>query len=86
MAHETGSVAPGPLGGDRRSGRIEAHAALILELVERQPDLTLAEIQAELAGAGLSCSQGAIWRFFKRHQITRKKRRPTRPSRTAPTS
>jgi hypothetical protein len=34
-----------------------------MELVERQPDLTPAEIQAELARAGLSCSQGAIWRF-----------------------
>lgn len=86
MAHETGSVAPGPLGGDRRSARVEAHAALIKELVERQPDATLSELQAELARTGLSCSQGAIWRFFKRHQITRKKRQPTRPSRTAPTS
>jgi transposase len=85
MVREKGSVAPGPLGRDRRSGRVEAYAALILELVERQPDLTLAEIQAELAGVGLSCSEGAIWRFFKRHGITRKKRRPTRPSRIAPT-
>jgi transposase len=86
MSHETGSVAPGPLGGDRRSARVEAHAALIKELVERQPDATLLELQIELARAGLCCSQGAIWRFFKRHQITHKKRRPTRPSRTVPTS
>lgn len=85
MAQATGSVAPGPLGGDRRSARVEAHAALIKELVERQPDATLSELQTELAQAGLSCSQGAIWRFFKRHQITRKKRRPTRLSRIAPT-
>ena len=32
---ETGSVAPKALGGDRRSGRIEAHAPLILGLVEQ---------------------------------------------------
>jgi hypothetical protein len=37
-----------------------------VELVERQPDPTLADIQAELAGA----SEGAIWRFFKRQGIT----------------
>ncbi len=31
LVREAGSVAPGPLGGDRRSAQIEAHAALILE-------------------------------------------------------
>lgn len=37
MAQEAGSVAPGPLGGDRRSARLEAHAALILDLLEQLP-------------------------------------------------
>jgi transposase len=37
LAREAGSVAPGPLGGDRRTARIEAHAPLILGLVERPP-------------------------------------------------
>ena len=46
----TGSVVPGGLGGDRRSGRIEAHAARILELVARTPDLTLAELKARVSG------------------------------------
>ena len=86
MAHQTGSVAPGPLGGDRRSARIEAHAALILSLIERRSDITLAEIQAELAKSGVSAGIGTIWRFFDRHRITRKKRPRTPPSRTAPTS
>jgi transposase len=49
MARQSGSFAPGPLGGDRRSARIEAHAALILGLIEQKSDITLAEIQAELA-------------------------------------
>ncbi|RYI29963.1 MAG: IS630 family transposase, partial [Acetobacteraceae bacterium] len=30
LVREVGSGEPGPLGGDRRSARIEAHAALIL--------------------------------------------------------
>lgn len=50
-------MAPGPLGGEWRSGRVEAHAALILKLVESQPDLTLMDIPAELAGAGLSAAR-----------------------------
>ena len=83
---ETGSVVPGALGGDRRSGRTEAHAAQILELVARTPDLTLAELRAVLAGSGVAVGMASLWRLLDRHRITRKKRPRTRPSRTAPTS
>jgi transposase len=86
MARQVGSVVPGPLGGDRRSARIEAHAALILGLIEQRSDSTLAEIQAELAKAGVPAGIGTIWRFFDRHRITRKKSQRMRPSKTAPTS
>jgi transposase len=86
LAREAGSVAPGPLGGDRRSSRIEAHAPLILGLLEQKSDITLAEIQSELARAGAAAGIGTLWRFFDRHRITRKKRRHTPPSRTVPTS
>jgi transposase len=82
----TGSVVPGALGGDRRSGRIEAHAPQILELVAGTPDLTLAELRAVLATSGVAVGMASLWRFLARHQITRKKRPRTRPSRTAPTS
>ena len=83
---ERGSLFPGPLGGDRRSAVIEAHAARILGLLEERADITLTEIQAELASVGVKTSIGTIWRFFARHAITRKKRRRTPPSRTARTS
>jgi len=86
LAREAGSVAPGPLGGDRRSARLEAHAGLILGLLEEKSDITLVEIQAELARAGVAAGIGTIWRFFDRHRITRKKRRRTLPNRTARTS
>jgi len=86
MARRVGSVAPGPLGGDRRSARIEAHAALILGLIEQTSDITLAEIQAELVKAGVPAGIGTIWRFFDRHRITRKTSQRMRPSKTAPTS
>ena len=86
LARQTGSVAPGPLGGDRRSGRIEAHGALIRGLLARKSDITLKEIRAELAKAGVQAGLVTIWRFFQRHRLTRKKRRRMPPSRTGRTS
>ncbi len=82
----TGSVVPGALGGDRRSGRTEAHAARILELVARTPDLTLAELRAVLAESGVVVGRTSLWRLLDRHRLTRKKRPRTRPSRAAPMS
>jgi transposase len=73
LARGTGSVAPGPLGGDRRSVRIEAHAALILRLVDQQSDSTLKEIRAGLAKEGVLVGIGTLWRFFGRHRMTWKK-------------
>lgn len=79
-------MAPGPLGGDRRSGRIEAHAPLILGLLERTPDITLSELRAELAEAGVQVSIASLWRFFARRRVTLKKSRRMRPNSSAPTS
>ena len=73
-------------GGDKRSGRIEAHADFLLALVENEGDPTLAEIQARLAERGTPVGIGTLWRFFARHGITRKKRPAMRASKTAPTS
>jgi transposase len=42
--HATGTIAPRPQGGDKRSGRIEAHAEVILALIAETVDITLAEI------------------------------------------
>jgi transposase len=44
QARHAGDVTPKPQGGDRRSARIEAHAALILGLQQQTPDITLAEL------------------------------------------
>ena len=82
----TGSVVPGSLGGDRRSGRIEAHAALILQQVERPPDITLGELRAALAVSGITAGIATLWRFLDRHEITLKKSRRMLPSRTDPMS
>jgi transposase len=81
-----GTPEPQHQGGDRRSGRIEAHADLILNAYAATPDITLAELQVLLADHGAQVALGTIWRFFDRRGITRKKRRRMRPSRTVPTS
>jgi len=86
LALRHGTPAAKPQGGDRRSAKIEDHAALIHAAVEQQSDITLDELRAMLAGHGVSTSIATLWRFFARHGITRKKRPATRTSRTAPTS
>jgi transposase len=83
---EQGDAKPKPLGGDRRSGRVEAHAALILALVEEKPDLTLEELRTVLAETGVSVGYGTLWRFFERRGITRKKRPRMPASRSVRTS
>jgi transposase len=80
---QTGAIAPKQQGGDRRSHRIESEAGFILEAVEQQPDITLAELQAMLKDRGLRVGLTSIWRFFRRRRITLKKRPHTRPSSSA---
>ena len=85
-AAATGEVAPGKRGGDRKSGRIEAHAAFILEAIADEPDITLSELQARLAKEHSErFGIGTLWRFFARRGITFKKRRRVPPSRIART-
>jgi len=86
LAREQGDPKPKALGGDRRSGRIEAHGATILAMLEETKDITLEELRRLLADKGLIFGDGTVRRFLKRHKITRKKRLRTPASRIAPTS
>ena len=65
---------------------LAAVAALILRLVDQKSDITLREIRAELAKAGVQAGIGTLWRFFDRRRMTRKKRQRTPPSSNARTS
>ena len=47
-----------------RSAQIKEHAALILHLVGQESGITLREIRAELAGAGVLADIGTLWRFL----------------------
>jgi transposase len=86
LSRTVGDAAPKQQGGDRRSGRIEAHAAVIMGTLEKKADITLADLRAELAAHGIGVSIAGLWRFFKRRRITLKKRPGMRPSRIVPTS
>lgn len=70
--HETGSYAAKPRGGS--TSPLEAHAAALLELIAEQPDLTLDEVVAAMRARKIRGSRTSVWRFFKRHGITFKKK------------
>ncbi|WP_336920663.1 helix-turn-helix domain-containing protein, partial [Altererythrobacter lauratis] len=80
LAH--GQAVAKPRGGDRHSGKIEAHGGFIRELIAEQGDMTLVEVQARLIERGAPVGIGTVHRFFVRHGITRKKRPGTRSNRT----
>lgn len=72
---ETGSVEARSNRGQSRSP-LKQHEEWLLDLVRREPDLTLEEIQGRLLDerqrkAGI----GSVWRFFDRHGISFKKKR-----------
>ena len=86
QGRRTGDVQPRRSGGDKRSGRIQAHAPVILGAVEEKPDITLVELRGLLASQGVAVAVSTLWRFFARRKITLKKSPGMRRSRTVPTS
>ncbi len=85
LAATLGDVTPHKQGGDRKSQRIEAQADFILDEIAREPDVTLAELQARLeAKQGVHFGIGTLWRFFDRRRITLKKSRRMPASSSGP--
>jgi transposase len=80
---ETGTCAPRPQGGDKRSDRIEAYAEEILGLVTAKVDMTLAEIADHLRREhDERFAPSTIWRFLDRHTMTFKKNGARQRART----
>jgi transposase len=74
---ETGSVSPQRTRKPRSP--LEPHASWLLELIAKEPDLTLAEIaQQLLAQRGVPSTDSSIDRFFKRHKVSFKKKESAR--------
>jgi transposase len=79
----TGDVQPGRQGQPKRS-KLDAHEAFVLDLIEREKDISLGEIAERLAEErGISACPATIWYFFDKRGITFKKRRRMRASRAA---
>lgn len=72
-----GRVEPRPLGGDRRSHRVEAYADELMSLIDKRPDITLEEMATHLDEThGAAFSLSTIWRLLDRRGLTFKKNRP----------
>ena len=71
---ESGSPSPARFGGHRRPV-LDAHDALVRSLLDAKSDITLVEIQAELARRGVVVrAVSTILRWLRRAGLTRKKR------------
>ena len=68
---QTGDLAPKPHGGGRSPALDEDARQRLRQLLQEQPDATLAELKQRL---GLACSLVAIWRTLRQMRITRKKK------------
>ena len=80
---QTGTVSPGPMGGDRGSRIVGADREWLLSRIAAKADLTLEELRRELAERGLAVGYGTVWRFCDREQLTFKKNSARRAARSA---
>lgn len=71
------------MGGDRRSGGLEAQADTIKGWLRDTPDLFLREIQTKLAELDVKASTSAIDRLLARHGLSFKKRPSSQKSKAA---
>jgi transposase len=70
---ETGSVAPGKMGGHRPRKIAGAHRVWLLERI-KEGDFTLRGLVAELAGRGLKVDYRSVWEFVYAEKLSFKKK------------
>jgi transposase len=80
---QTGAVLPRPNPGGQRPAIGPERYDEVRRLLAEQPDLTLEQLRDRL---GVNCSLAAVCRALQKLGLTRKKKRSTRPSSSAPTS
>lgn len=71
---ETGSVAPGKMGGHKPKAIRGEHRAFLLERT-REKDFTLRGLVAELAARGLKVDYRTVWNFIHAERLSFKKNR-----------
>jgi transposase len=86
--HETGSVAPGKMGGHKPKKIAGEHRLWLLRRIKER-DFTLRGLVAELAEHGLTVDYRSVWEFVHAERLSFKKKpggRRTRPSRRGATA
>ena len=78
----TGSAKPAQIGGYRRA-ILSDHRDFVRARFDAVPQLTLRELQSELAERGVKVSYGAIWAFVHAHGLSFKKNRIRKRARPA---
>lgn len=81
-ARATGSPAAKQVGG-YRPRKLAGERAWLLARLEERPDLTLAELQRELAGREIEVGISAIWSFLDREGLSFKKNPARQRARSA---
>lgn len=79
---ETGSVAPGQMGGHKPKALSGAHREWLLQRI-KSGDFTIRGLVAELAERGLKTNYRSVWEFVHAEKLSFKKKRAgwrTRPS------
>lgn len=71
---ETGSVAPGQMGGHKPKAIAGEHRDWLLERV-REKDFTLRGLVTELAARGLKVDYRSVWNFVHAEKLSFKKKR-----------
>lgn len=73
--------------GNRGGSVLDAHVGFLVDLIEAQADITLAEMAEQLFKArALRVDPSTIWYFLYRRGMTYKKRQPMRANRIDPIS
>ena len=72
LKRQTGGVAPKPMGG-KRPLLLQAHWDWIVARIERQPDVPLREVLAELRERGIRAGYHALWNLVRKARLSVKK-------------
>ena len=72
---ETGSVAPGQMGGHKRKSIRGNHRAWLVARIRDEHDFTLRGLVAELAARGLKVDYRTVWSFVHDEKLSFKKNR-----------
>ena len=85
LKRSTGNIRPAKFGGYKPYS-LAAYEKFVRRLVAQQPDITLAEIRAQLTKQKINVGQSSIFRFLRHLKLTFKKKAYTPPNRIAQTS